>query len=360
MRIDENMSHRLANMSFVCACLIVLLHCTPAPVPGSWAWWVCHLFGREGWCVLAVPYFFFAAGFLLAGKYLGAAESYVVIGKRETLKRVQTLLIPYAIWMAITLVRSYGMWYCKTNVFHVSATSGSWTLPFWEQVVLYAGLHPFKDIGIFWFIRCLFFFVVLSPLLARGLSCKHLIALMLAVAYAVFLVFDGLGGGWDFYFFFDRFVSIRGLLWFFLGMCARTWDWEGLAAARGRACGLFLLGMLGLAVRGLFDLKGCAVAVNLLEGVCVPLLLFGLLGTISTRSWPKMLVGNAFAIFLAHNMFLSFVAMGLMAVGLHGRENLLIPIMIFRLIAAIAMSIALAEVLRRCCPRVAEVVYGGR
>ena len=66
VKLTDELSARFANMSFVCACLVVLLHVTAEPACGSALWWVQSVFGGEGVAKIAVPYFFFTSGFFLA------------------------------------------------------------------------------------------------------------------------------------------------------------------------------------------------------------------------------------------------------------------------------------------------------
>lgn len=65
--IDKSLSQRLANMGFLCACFVVFLHVPFHRGEVTLGWNVkrmlCFAFDA------AVPWFFIASGFFLAGKY---------------------------------------------------------------------------------------------------------------------------------------------------------------------------------------------------------------------------------------------------------------------------------------------------
>lgn len=308
---------------------------------------------------MAVPYFFFAAGYFLAGKFSQLDKSLVEIWKVEVSERIGSLVIPFLIWMLIYYARNYSLWHLKTSVFHVSADPGAWTLPIGVQVVRFLGLHPFLDIGVFWFLRCLFALVVLSPLLLLASRYWRISLSILTALFVAFLWVCGQSFNWNFYFFFDRYVTIRGMLWFFVGMVARQGGW---ALVRGRAFGwgLTVFGFCLLFVKDVLDLHCLGSYMNLIEALSVPFLMFGVLSILPIKKLPQYLVGNAFAIFLMHNIFLSLVAMGLMVARLHDSPMLQVPIMILRLVMAVAISIIVAQYLRKFFPKAAAVVFGGR
>ena len=357
-RVTGTLSAKMANMSFVCACLVVLLHCSPAAAPGCFAWWFCHMFGREGLCIIAVPYFFFAAGFFLAGKFDGSRPT-LDVWRQEVKKRARSLLLPFVIWMVISAVRSYLMWYAKIRIFHVSAEAGFWTHSVAWQMLLFSGLHPFADIGIFWFIRCLFALVVISPILVWLTRYKWLVLTMLIAGYGAFLYFDGNGAGWDFYFFFDRYVTIRGLLWFFIGITCRVADWK-FSDDWLRGGLLIVIGIVFLICKNILDLNGRGAAMNIVEAMAVPFLMIGVFSIVPVRRLSSRLVDNSFPIFLAHNAFLSLAAMLLMFFKISGNAEWAVIVMLFRLCIAVSLSVLLAEWLKRSFPRFANIVYGGR
>ena len=105
MAISAELSRRLQVFGFFNALLIVLIHSMPSPEFGSMKWWLTELLGRYGLCRIAVPYFFVAAGFFVAGHVYEDGWY-----KREVHKRVSTLVVPYLLWVCIGLVINYMFW----------------------------------------------------------------------------------------------------------------------------------------------------------------------------------------------------------------------------------------------------------
>ena len=86
--IDGELSSRFSKMGFLSALLIVYLHSGCAAdreVVGATLHHIISVF-----CRVAIPWFFYAAGFFLAS-HIGEDGWY----KREVVKRVRTLLIPF-------------------------------------------------------------------------------------------------------------------------------------------------------------------------------------------------------------------------------------------------------------------------
>ena len=82
-------SAKVANMSFVCALLVVLIHTTVRADSASSLWWFKSV-GREFVCKIGVPFFFVASGYYLAAHWQDARWY-----GREIRKRVRTLLVPF-------------------------------------------------------------------------------------------------------------------------------------------------------------------------------------------------------------------------------------------------------------------------
>ena len=156
-RIPEDISAKMANMSFICACMIVLFHATPAPQIGSSMWWICHLLGREGVCMIAVPWFFLASSFFLAG-HMGESGGW---WKREVAKRLRSLVIPFYVWMVVSILFGVAVWYLKVQMLHLQSRECPLSIPMSTFALKILGLHPFVDIGVLWYVRCLFCLVLI-------------------------------------------------------------------------------------------------------------------------------------------------------------------------------------------------------
>lgn len=159
--ISSELSRRLGVFGFFCALLIVLIHSTPKPAMGMWQWWIAELLGRDGLCRIAVPFFFLSGGFFLAGHVCEDGWWW-----REVNKRIRTLVIPYFLWIGIRLAIHFGLW---LGIQMTKKTCG-FPDPFYNPVYVWVldifGINPFANkIGILWFVRDFFAFVVISPLL---------------------------------------------------------------------------------------------------------------------------------------------------------------------------------------------------
>ena len=354
-KISDAFSSKMANMSFACACMIVLFHATPASFTGSFTWWICHLVGREGICMIAVPWFFFSSGFFLSG-HLGECAGW---WKREVSKRIRSLIIPFYIWMVISLVFGVSIWYMKTYIFQMPVHNNSFSMPVALFLLKIIGLHPFVDIGIFWYMRCLFFLVLISPVLQwlthwkwtalTIFSCLHLI---------VSWCFTN-GYGMDFYFLFDRFTSIRGVVYFFLGIIIRS-HISVLKYKVNIAISFLLIAITLLFLNNIILLSGTTVWQGVFEVVLVPFFLVGIFGLMTENRLPRFITGSSFPMFLMHNMLLSLSSLGFKFIGLYGIEKYSLIMMFSRAAIAIGFSIVISRYIHRCFPRVSMIIFGGR
>lgn len=356
-KITRNLSERFAAMSFLCACMIVFFHATPAPDAGSFNWWFFHLLGREGICCIAVPYFFVCSGYFLAGHF-GEIDWW---GK-EVSKRVKSLVVPYFIWMSIGLVFSLCVVYAKNRFFHAATQNEFLLLPSWERIMLYLGMHPFRDIGVLWYVRTLFLFVLVSPAIFFFLRWPiKMVCILLVLHLVASYLFVGVLDI-DMYFILDRFISIRGLLYFFLGAALRTgrFDLDTIKIPAYVGWLVLCLGVLFLGVKNLLQLASDGGLRGVVEALSVPFLIVGSWSILPVRGWMKGLAVYSFPIFLMHNIFLSLVSMVFMAVGLRDSVAMQIPIALLRTMCAIVGAIVVATSIKRVIPKLYFVMFGGR
>lgn len=354
--LSKKLSERIYAMSFLSACMIVFFHASPAPEAGSFNWWFFHILGREGVCSIAVPYFFVCSGFFLAGHF-GEHGWW----KREVLKRVKSLMVPYYIWMAICILFGLSVAYMKNRCFHMEVDSKFLTMGHWEQVIFYLGLHPFKDIGVLWYVRALFLIVLASPAIFVLLrwpvcSCAVLGLAHLTVGY----LFCGVLGG-DMYFLFDRMVSIRGLAYFFAGAALRRADIDLVGVVDKSKKGLFwcagILLLMGANLLLLRNLRGLS---EIMAMLAVPFLMVGMWAIIPEWGRIRSLTQYSFPIFLMHPIFLSLISMAFMAIGLRDNVFAQIPIAFVRTVGAVAGPILTASLIKRRWPKLGCILFGGR
>ena len=143
--MTSELSNKIANMCFICACCVVSIHAgqfTPSPV-GSVVWWLRVIFA-QCFARVAVPWFFFVSGWLLA-RHMNSSGWYLI----EVKKRIKSLILPMLFWCGIWVLIFESPSMCFSN-------SLSWL-----------GFVPYHNpvVPACWFLRALFCFVVISPLL---------------------------------------------------------------------------------------------------------------------------------------------------------------------------------------------------
>ena len=95
--MTSELSNKIANMCFICACCVVSIHAgqfTPSPV-GSVVWWFRVIFA-QCFARVAVPWFFFVSGWLLA-RHMNSSGWYLI----EVKKRIKSLILPMLFWCGI-------------------------------------------------------------------------------------------------------------------------------------------------------------------------------------------------------------------------------------------------------------------
>ena len=354
MAVSPELSRRLRVFGFVSALLIVLIHSTPNPAVGTWQWWVAELLGRDGLCRIAVPYFFLASGFFLAGHI--NEEGW---WRREVQKRTRTLVVPYFLWIGIGLVVHYGMWYGIQKAGKVCGFPN----PFYGPMNIWfadtVGINPFSNkIGILWFVRDLFALVVISPVLLSVL--KRFSWLFVA---ALFIVYGGVAvlqiemhKGW--YNLFEYFMSLRGLCYFTTGMGLRH---AGvLASGKSARIGCLVCGGAMLVAKLVLQRYSFLKVAAVIDVVMVPALMIGLLYVLRNMKLATWITGNAFAIYLIHQTFLLVSIVALSVLGLRSFMDVSVVIWLIRFVFAVVMSIFIACCIHKFFPCTASLLFGGR
>ncbi|MGN0890730.1 MAG: acyltransferase family protein [Candidatus Spyradenecus sp.] len=374
--IPESLSRKFTNMSFCCACLVVFIHIYPRFDPGSWQWWI-HQFIANGITRVAVPYFFLASGFFLACHF--GEEGW---RRREVGKRVFSVLVPCYLTILLWAILKIGL------AFVLPPTAGLPFLDLLAQTINWkstTGLYPFAcpELYSLWFLRTLFVFVLVSPLVVRPLTTSRksglsflaalflLHLLLLPYTYilrhiAPFLSrwplfaafpFERIAGYGSYIFTYG--FSMSGFCYFSLGifLCHYT-PARPLTSRQTCLCGAIGVFLLVLSFFGtLHALKpGIYFAI-----LALPFLLATLWRVMSSRALlPPWLLACNLPIYLLHLIFLNLFsraeAFGCLSLpaynsllGYATRGGL-----------AIGLSIGTALAVKRLCPRLANLWLGGR
>lgn len=288
INITESLSAKIANMGFVCACLVVCIHTPEFGAKGNAAYEFLRTVFPAKITNIAVPFFFAVSGFLLYGKTVQQGWY-----KRESYKRFWSLLIPYLVLNLIWFAIHEGIHtYAVAKLGYLGAIELTWRTPFDVFGLLWTRVPA---LGVLWYVRALMLYVLLAPVLvwvirqSRGVVITAI--LMLYSLYWLWFVQP-----WSpMTQLFELGISVYGLFYFFLGMCAREFGSPSLRTSRSV---FVLIASLGCAWFGL-------------SPISIPLALIGLLGVIPSRPFPRILTANAFSIYVFHTMmfYLAMVVM---------------------------------------------------
>ena len=157
--IGPTLSQAFRVLSLICALLVVMIH-VPVDLTLPSGWWTSRIF-HTGICRIAVPFFFFAAGFFLAGHCDERGW-----WRREVSKRCKSLLIPYIVFAVAYATVMWGLVLWSSNLYDPSHTQAE-NLAYVTNPLNMLGLVPYDRpvLRLLWFVRGLFVFVVLSPFL---------------------------------------------------------------------------------------------------------------------------------------------------------------------------------------------------
>ena len=328
-------------MSLVAALFVVLLHVGIAG-GGATADFPMRLFLRD-FARFAVPFFFLASGYLIAGHF-GEPGWW----RREAVKRLKTLLLPYVAWSAL-----FGLYlFIGTAVPELYRTHAFDPADWWRgKDALLFGLdlrQPPLMLSL-WYLRTLFLLVLLSGVLAGAVRRRGAATLvMLGAAYLAYgvlvdwrpeLAANALGS------LLRSTFAPEAFFYFAAGLWLRIRDVKPVAR---RASPFLLVAAALLAVRQ-------AVGPWLPYPVVIPFALYGVWCAVPATPWPKALTSLSFPIYLIHWFFVHFLSCARPEPGVT-------PIAFsLAFVGIAAASVAVALALRRLLPRrMAGILFGGR
>ena len=352
IEITQETSRRMAVMSFVCACMIVMIHCTPHPDCGTWQWWVANLLGANGLCRIAVPWFFVASGFFLAGR-AGEPSWY----SNAVRKRVRTLLVPFAIWAIIGLLFHWLMWYGIQKTGYVCGVQNPMANGMLPGVISALGFNPSKiNIGPIWYLRMLFVLALVSPLICSATSrFRSAVPFVLLIGYGVYDAFVHFSDFWEYV------ISLRGIAYFSVGVALRFGIFSGiLGVARRFQTLTFILAAVSLLVNIVARYYGVTLLENLSDFVMVPLLMGLVWRSLTSVRLPVWCTTNAFALYVMHGTFLFISIAVIVACRLRSMMEGSVALAFMRWVFAIGASLIFALAIKKLCPGTARILFGGR
>ena len=341
--LDRATSSKIAAFGFVSAFLVAAIH-VPQPIPtdtATPAWWLYHLtagtFGR-----LAVPFYFVTAGFFLA-RHIGEGSWW----RRETLKRLRSLLVPFVLWLLLWNATE-GVLAVGSNLRSgVSLTKG---FPSGLALLTCLGLNPFdypSDIPL-WFVRSLLLYAAASGVLLVAIRRFGVALLVVVLAISAAVRLPGCdSGAW---LFLTRFVSMHGLFYFLVGAALAM---GVVSPPRGRvAATLSAAGVAGLFLSQFLAARGVA-GWGVLHELSIPPALFAVWSRFPSVSLPRAVTSLTFPVYILH-----VFAVRVLDVAMYGKIGC--AVLAAKYVAVCAMSVAAAAVFRALLPRLHAFAFGGR
>ena len=341
--LGNNLSRKIANMGFLCACLVVLIHC---PVSQTHSLYIEH-FLKVYLTLIAVPCFFMISGFLLA-RHVLEDRWYTDAIK----KRIRTLLVPLLVLDTMWFPIKYAIHYIGVSRFGADGSSEVMRLTLYN-VLSGIGIIPWGQavvIGM-WYIKALFLLVLISPAF-KFLVCQGKGRMIVSV-FCVFgcsILQNALleGGVWNYE------LNLQWAFYFMIGMAFCKHG--GLnEVVRFRYISVVV------AVVALFCLeKNIGQSIRGITLVCATLAMSIVVWSfVPSRQWSRHLVGNSFPVFVTHGMILYLLPIPFKVLGRwNDVVNVLGPIPIWFVVMGIALSFSV--MVKRYFPRFSRMAFGGR
>ena len=275
--------------------------------------------------------------------------------KREVLKRVRSLVVPFYCWSFIAFVVATAEKIAAAKFLGASlpaAIGNVWSEGIPWVSILGLDLTALPFIGALWYVRNLMFFVLLRPLflkvIRRGgwMLLLTLYVVYLALAAFVLPHLSARVNG-----FLNSGFSLYGMLWFLLGILLRMYPVPRLPFL------MVPVGWVAGAVLWLVARQDVPIQIsNVISSLGGVSWAYALWKSMSSSSWPAWLVGSAFPMFLAHNIFIGILQM--VPSHIPGTECLIG--FVIHWLVPIGASILMALLLRRIVPGLTKLMFGGR
>ncbi len=348
--VSAETSQKIKNMSVICALLVVMIHVSWSREILSPTWFINELV-KEGVARIAVPFFFVVSGYFLAAHF--DEEGW---WRRETKKRIHTLVIPFLMWSIIAYLALLPIEMVADHLAHRPfGTSVALTDWRWAKLLGIVPWIPPRHYPL-WYVRALFILVLLSPLIKMGVR-KFKIGWLLFwfIAPKIVSMLVTSGSYWNGFFTYGL-PLVGGMFYFSLGVYLRSFK----VSVRSRAlfilcvilcvvCGAaILIAQVILRARGIdFPMK--------ISYLRVPALMYAVWYIMPSRPFPEWLTACAFPIYVMHIILLrpAYLVLKYFSVGQQTAA-------ILTCLTGMVLAIAITNLLRKFAPRVSNFLFAGR
>lgn len=343
--IASDTSRKLANMSFLCAILVVCIH---IQCPEECEFWFIK-WVSAGLAMIAVPFFFAMSGYVLLN-HLDDKEWW----RNAMRKRIRTLVIPFFCinlvwWLVFYTVHAIGVRY-----FHASDTMEIWSSPI---VNFLKGINilPVPGFGypallVLWYVRALLLLVLTAPIFVWLMRRSKRMALVVVSLIYICWMLQRQFLPWMIYE-----LSLRCLFFFVSGMFVRLYDIDNCKPKIG-IC--YLVVGAGLMVVNKLCMVG-GLTHSVLGSSCTMFLIIGLLSVMPAFKLPGFFAGKSFAIYVLHDMLIYLGGAVFKAVGLWNAVNTDLGIVV-TIIGYTILACGIADFMKRKTPKLSQLFFGGR
>jgi len=349
-KISDTVSAKLRTMGLFCAFLVIFIHIDiRADARGPW---IVHDYFSLGLGKIAVPFFFAAAGYLLAG-HINEIGWY----RQAVVKRIRSLLLPLLLWCILSYIYT-NLLAAGCNLSKGLPLLDGITVPTMHEFARILAIEPFSQpyLRELWFVRALFFLVLFSPILvkiAHPLTVAGLLILhgLIHPDYGVpctpfiFTVQEG-------------FFSLFGMTYFTAGILLRKKEYNLILNWK---IGLPLL-VLGLLLLGFRGEPYHNLLARQLTWAYTPLLLTGVWWLCPAVQLPSWLRNASFPVYALHKFALATLVVVAHQTGLHwltGRSCTTAGYIAFGVLTFV-LCVFVAKLMRRFLPSAATILFGGR